>query len=154
MLRTSLTSALGLALYTTATTAASIPNDPMISPNGLWEISPNAKGITVWFSNITDTIWGEDATGFDYYLNGRNGDMRHFDGAIESVEHFASIWPNGDADTLLVAFHNYSMGGTLSAARAADKGWLCYELDCPMNRIAEACRDLNVPCVREERREL
>ena len=64
------------------------------------------------------------------------------------------MFPDGDPDTLLIAFHNYSMGGTLSAERAADKLWLCYELDCPMNKVAEACRDLDVPCVVEERREL
>jgi hypothetical protein len=154
MLRNTIISALSLALYTTSSTATSIPQDPMISPAGFWEILPDAKGINVWFSNITDTIWGEDATGFDYYLNGRSGNMRHFDSAIESVEHFANVFPDGDPDTLLIAFHNYSMGGTLSAERAADKQWLCYELDCPTNKIAEACKDLEVPCVVEDRREL
>ena len=57
----------------------------MISPAGLWEILPGAKGINVWFSNITHAIWGENATGFGYYLNGRSGNMRHFDSAIGSV---------------------------------------------------------------------
>ena len=132
----------------------SIPQDRMISPTGLWEILPGAEGINVWFSNITDTIWGEDATDFDYILNGRYGSMRHFDSAIESVEHFAKVFPDGDPDAVLVAFRNYSMGGTLSAERAADKQWLCYELDCPMNKIAEAYRDLDVPCAVEEREEL
>lgn len=65
----------------------------MISPAGLWEILPGARGINVWFSNITDIIWGEDATDFDYYLNGRSGDIKHFDSAIESVEHFAKVFP-------------------------------------------------------------
>ena len=91
MLRNIITSALRLALYTGFSTAASIPTDPMISPTGLWEILPGAKGITVWFSNIADTIWGADATDFDYYLNGRSGNMRHVDSAIESVEHFAKL---------------------------------------------------------------
>jgi hypothetical protein len=154
MLCNTIISTLSLALYTASSIAASIPQNPMISPAGLWEILPDAKGINVWFSNITDTIWGEDATDFDYYLNGRSGDIRHFDSAIESVEHFANVFPDGDSDTVLIAFHNYSMGGTLSAERAADKLWLCYELDCPMNKVAEACRDLDVPCVVEERREL
>lgn len=126
----------------------------MISPAGLWEILPGAKGINVWFSNITDTIWGEDAADFDYYLNGRSGDMRHFNSAIESVEHFAKVFPEGGPDTVLVGFHNYSMSGTLSAERAADKQWLCYEFEHPMNKIAEACKDLDVPCAVEERREL
>jgi hypothetical protein len=154
MLRHTIISALGLSLYTSSSTASSIPQHPMISPAGLWEILPDAKGINVWFSNIMDTIWGEDATDFDYYLNGRSGDIRHFDSAIESVEHFAKVFPEGDPDTVLIAFHNYSMSGTLSTERAADKQWLCYELDCPMNRIAEACRDLGAPCVMEEREEL
>lgn len=154
MLLNAITSALALAIYTGSSNAAAIAQDQMISPAGLWEILPGAKGITVWFSNITDTIWGEDATGFDYYLNGRSGNLRHFDSAIESVEHFANIWPDGEADALLIAFHNYSMGGTLSAERAADKEWLCRELDCPMNKIAEACKDLEVPCVEWERAEL
>ena len=154
MRRNTITPALGLALYISSSTAASLPKDPVISPTGLWEILPGAKGINVWFSNITDTIWGEDATDFDYYLNGRSGDMKHFDSAIESVEHFARVFPEGAPDTVLIAFHNYSMGGTLSAERAADKQWLCYELDCPMNKIAEACRDLDVSCVVEGREEL
>jgi hypothetical protein len=154
MLCNTIISTLSLALYTASSTATSIPQDPMISPAGFWEILPDAKGINVWFSNITDTIWGEDATDFDYYLNGRSGDIRHFDSAIESVEHFAEVFPDSDPDTVLIAFHNYSMGGTLSAERAADKQWLCYELDCPMNKIAEACKDLDVPCVVEERRKL
>lgn len=154
MLRSTITSALSLALYTSSSTAASIPQNPMISPAGLWEILPGAKGINVWFSNITDTIWGEDVTDFDYYLNGRDGNLRHFESAIESVEHFAKVFSEGGPDTVLVAFHNYSVGGTLSAERAADKQWLCYELDCPMNKIAEACKDLDVPCLVYERAEL
>lgn len=154
MLRNTITSALSLALSTLPPTAASIPQNPMISPAGLWEILPGAKGINVWFSNITNTIWGEDATGFDYYFNGRSGNMRHFDSAIESVGHFANVFPDGDPDTVLIAFHNYSMGGTLSAERAADKQWLCYELDCPMNKVAEVCKVLDVPCVKEGREEL
>jgi hypothetical protein len=154
MLRNIITSALSLALYTTSSTAASISQNPVMSPAGLWEILPDAKGINVWFSNITDTIWGEDATGFDYYLNGRSGDIRHFDSAIESVEHFAKVFPESNPDTVLVAFHNYSMSGKLSAERVADKQWLCYELDCPMNKIAEACKDLDVPCVKEGREDL
>jgi len=96
----------------------------MISPAGLWEILPGAKGINVWHSNVTINIWGEDATGFNYYLNGRAGNMRRFDSAIESVEHFAKVFPEGDPNTVLVAFHNYSLSGTLSAQRAADKQWL------------------------------
>ena len=91
MLRSIITSALSLALYTSSSSAASIQKDSMISPDGLWEILPGAKGINVWVSNITDTIWGEDATDFDYYLNGRSGNMRHVDSAIESVEHFAKL---------------------------------------------------------------
>jgi hypothetical protein len=154
MLRNTITSALSLGLLTTSSTAASIPQNSVISPTGIWEILPGAKGINVWFSNITDSIWGEDATDFDYYLNGRSSDMRHFDSAIESVEHFAKVFPEGDPDTVLIAFHNYSMSGTLSAERAADKRWLCYELDCPMNKIAEACKDLDVPCAVEGREEL
>lgn len=93
----------------------------MISPAGLWGVLPDVKGINVWFSNITDTIWGEDATRFDYALNIRSGDIKKFDSAIESVEHFAEVFPEGDPDTVLIASHNYSMGGTLSAERAADK---------------------------------
>jgi hypothetical protein len=154
MFRNTITSTLSLVLYAAISTAASIPPKPMSSPADLWEILPGATGINVWFSNITDTIWGEDATDFDYYLNGRSGDMRHFDSAIESVEHFAKVFPESDPDAVLVAFHNYSMSGTLSAERAVDQRWLCYELDCPMNKIAEACEDLDVPCSVEERAEL
>jgi hypothetical protein len=76
----------------------------MISPAGLWEILPDVKSNKVWFSDITDTIWGEDATGSDYYLNGRSDDMRHFDSAIKSIEHFAGVFPEGDPDTVLIAF--------------------------------------------------
>lgn len=30
--------------------------------------------------------------------------MRHFDRAIESVEHSARVFPDGDPDTVLIAF--------------------------------------------------
>jgi len=80
--------------------------------------------------------------------------MRHLDAAIDSAEYFDRVWPDGDAFTLLVAFHNCSTGGTLSAEPAADKQWLCYELDCTMNKIAEACRDLDVQCTVWSREEL
>jgi hypothetical protein len=106
MLRNILAPALSLALYTNA---AVIPQDHLASQAGLWEILPGAEGITVWFSNITDTIYGQDATDFDYYLIGDSGNMRSFDAAIESVEHFAKVFPGGDADTVLIAFSTYSI---------------------------------------------
>lgn len=129
----------------------------MVSPDGLWEISPDGKGITVWVSNVTDTIFGEDAEDFDYYLGGdveNPGNMRHFDGSIQSVEHFAKVFNNGDPDALLIAVENVSMMGGLDAGRAADKAWLCMDLDCPMNRVAEACTKFQAPCSVWERIEL
>jgi hypothetical protein len=106
MLRNIVAPALSLALYTNA---AVIPQDHLASQAGLWEILPGAEGITVWFSNITDTIYGQDATDFDYYLIGDSGNMRSFDAAIESVEHFAKVFPRGDVDTVLIAFSTYSI---------------------------------------------
>jgi hypothetical protein len=151
MLRTILASTLGLALYANASV---IPQAHLASQAGLWEISPGAEGITVWFSNITDTIYGQDATDFDYYLVGHSGNMRAFDAAIESVEHFAKVFPGGDADVVLIAFLNHSMLGMLSAEEAADKEWLCRELDCQMNEVAEACEGVEAPCSVWERVEL
>jgi hypothetical protein len=151
MLRTILAPALSLALYTTA---AVIPQAHLASQAGLWEISPGAEGITVWFSNITDTIYGQDATDFDCYLIGDSGNMRAFDAAIESVEHFAKVFPGGDALSVLMAFSNYSMLGILSAEEAADKEQLCRELDCPMSEIAEACEGVEALCSVWERIEL
>ena len=80
--------------------------------------------------------------------------MRHFDSTVGSVEHFAKVLPDDDPDNVLIAFQNYSISGTLNAERAADKQWLCYELDCPINKIAEACKDLDVPCAAEGREDL
>jgi class 3 adenylate cyclase len=147
MLRNILAPALGLALRTNAALTA---QDQMASPAGLWEISPGAENITVWFSNITDTIYSQDATNFDYQLLG-DGKMRDFDAAIESVEHFAQVFAGGDADAVLVAFSNHSMLGRLSAEEAANKEWLCRELDCLMNKVAEACEDVEAPCSVRER---
>lgn len=129
----------------------------MVSPDGLWEILPDAKGLLVSVSNITDTIFGEDATDFDYYLGGDTenpGNIRHFDRAIETVETLARVFRSGDQDALLIAMENNSLGGMLSAEKAADKAWLCWDLDCPMNRVAEACKEFQAPCSVWERIEL
>jgi hypothetical protein len=142
MLRNILFPALGLALCTNASVSS---QDQMASPAGLWEIAPGAESITVWFSNITDTIYGQFATNFDSESLG-DGNVRDFDAAIESVEHFAKVFAEGDADAVLVAFSNHSMLGRLSAEEAANKEWLCRELDCPMNQVAEACEGVGAPC--------
>jgi hypothetical protein len=150
MLRNILAPVLGLALGTNAAVNA---RDQIASPAGLWEISPDAEGITVWFSNITDTIYGQDATNFDCELMG-DGNMRDFDAAFESVEHFAKVFAEGDAGAVLVTFSNHSMIGTLRAEEAADKEWFCRELDCPMNKVAEACEGVEAPCTGRERMKL
>jgi hypothetical protein len=44
------------------------------------------------------------------------------------------------------------MLGMLSVEEAADKEWLCKELDCPMNKISEACEGVEAPCSMGEDR--
>lgn len=157
MLRNIVATALSIAFCTTLSSAAAIQKERMVSPDGLWEVEPNGKGITVWVSNVTDTVFGEDATDFDYYLGGDHedpGNMKHFDGPIGSIEHFAKVWKNGDPYTQLVAMENVSMMGSLTAEQAADKAWLCQDMDCPMNQVAEACKGFKLECSEWVRIEL
>lgn len=80
---------LSLALSTNAllTTSVTSSNYTSVTPinatsvdlQSLYSEGPDGFGINIWISNLTSTVFSEDATDFDYHLAGGTA------GAIESV---------------------------------------------------------------------
>lgn len=128
----------GLALSRHMLGANAMPATPVASPV-LYEDAPRGQGVYIWVSNITDAIYGEDATNFDYQILGDTA------GAIESIESFAAAYSTGDADATLVAFLNATMGGTMTAEQATNQEWLCGELSGNMASTVEACGGVTLP---------
>lgn len=73
-------------------------------------------------SSVTPTIFGQDATNYDYYLTGSSL------AANEAVKKLASAVSIGTEHEILVAFLNSTMAGTMTAEQAGDDAWKCQEL--------------------------
>jgi len=127
--------AIGLSLYSTGVTAAPTGST---TPTGLYEEAPQGQGKFYWLSNVTDTIFGEDATGFDYHMS-----LDH-PGSIESIETYAEAFASGDPETLLLAFVNATASGTVTPEQGSNKTWLCNDLGVSMASQAEACQGIIV----------
>ena len=91
----------------------------------------NAVGI--YISNVTDTIFGQDAHDYDFIVHPEP------EGAVEAVHLFDAAWATGDESKILVAFLNVTMFGTMTPAQAADTTWLCGELDDTMKPNVNEC---------------
>ena len=142
---------LALALHTTASLAAAIPEPTGTIPEGLWEYSPDGSRVTIWVSKINATIFGVDAEDFDADIGGDKESLKF---SIESAETFAKVWATGDADAILVAFLNQTTGGGMDPEKPFDRHFLCNDLSCPMNKGTTACDGIDVKCWEDMRVEL
>lgn len=120
-------SILGLAIGTTLLSslpgaAAEEAKADVTEPSPLYELDSRGSRVTIFMSNVTPTIFGEDATNFDYIMNGEP------DRAIESLRVFAAAHSTNETDAILLAFVNATMGGTMKPDQAANMTWLCNEL--------------------------
>lgn len=76
----------------------------------------------ILISGTNSTIFGQDATDYDYYLTGSSL------AANEAVDKLASAVSTGTEHDILVAFLNSTMAGTMTAEQAGDDAWKCQEL--------------------------
>lgn len=127
--------AMGLSLYSMGISALPFSSE---TPRALYEPAHQGQGTYYWLSQVTDTIFGEDATGFDYHMS---LDDR---GSIESIEAYAEAYASGDQDALLLAFVNATASGTVTAEQGSNKTWLCNNIGSSMASQAEACQGIVV----------
>jgi hypothetical protein len=133
----SISSALGLfALAQTNRALAAPVASTTLRP--LYETFPDYDGVTIYFSNLNDTIFGEDAESFDYHV----ARDKHL--SIESIEHLAKIQYSEDAHSVLLAVTNATLLGMVTAEQGTNNTWLCNELGPDMARHSVACDGINI----------
>lgn len=130
-----LTFTIGISLYSIGVSAASVGST---APANLYEDAPNAQGKFYWLSSVNDTIFGEDATGFDYHMSLEDP------GSIESIETYAEAFTTGDQAALLLAFVNATASGTVTPEQGSNRTWLCNDLGSRMARQAQVCQGVIV----------
>jgi hypothetical protein len=108
------------------------------STRPLYETFPDYDGVTIYFSNLNDTIFGEDAASFDYHV------VRDKRLSIESIQHLAKTQYSEDAHSVLLAVTNATLLGMVTAEQGANNTWLCNELGADMARHSVACDDINI----------
>ncbi|KAL6411884.1 hypothetical protein AUP68_04263 [Ilyonectria robusta] len=123
--------AIGMALYETFPIAQAIPMTGT-SLNARNAVSPNFEDI--YLSKVTDKIFGQDATHYDYIVIESEKDL-----AIAAAHQYAAAWTSGDDDQILVAFVNATMAGHMKEEQASDNNWLCGELDSVMLPHVSKC---------------
>ncbi|KAF1822601.1 uncharacterized protein K489DRAFT_295528, partial [Dissoconium aciculare CBS 342.82] len=102
--------------------------------SSLYAADPNAAGTFLWLSNVSPTIFGQDATRFDYYLYSPSAS------AADAVDQYAKTMAVGTEDDIVTAFLNATMAGTLSNEQAADAAWKCLELGELMASNVASCQ--------------
>lgn len=110
--------ALGAAVYNNFPTATGMP----LESRPLYKVGAADSGVTIFISNVAPTIFGQDATDFDFRV------VPETTSAIEAVIAFATANPTGNEDEMLVKFLNATMSGTITADQAGNVTWLCNEL--------------------------
>lgn len=123
--------AIGIALYNQIPGAAALPVDS-VSPS-LFEEAPGTPGAFIYLSNVSPTIFGADATDFDYHVSPEPSL------AIEAIQSYASAVASADPDDVLITFLNVTMAGTMTTDQAADLHWKCNELSGSMAASVDAC---------------
>ncbi|KAM0420471.1 hypothetical protein ACHAPT_011764 [Fusarium lateritium] len=78
----------------------------------------------IYISKVTDKIFGQDATHYDFSVIGSEKDL-----AIAAVHEYAAACDGGDEGKILVTFVNATMAGHMKYEQADDAAWLCGELD-------------------------
>ena len=96
-----------------------------------------ADGSTsIFLSAVTDTIFGQETDNYDYIVYSDS------DRAIEASQQFSDAWASGKERDILVAFHNATMQGYLTAEQASDEEWLCNELYSSMHSYVDECNGI------------
>ncbi|KAF7554784.1 hypothetical protein G7Z17_g2667 [Cylindrodendrum hubeiense] len=91
----------------------------------------------IYISNVTDKIFGQDSTKFDYIVIRSEKDL-----AISATNQYAAAWTAGRDDETFVAFINATMAGHMEEDQASDISWLCGELDNAMLPHVSKCANV------------
>lgn len=110
----------------------------------VFEVGPDGTGSFGWMSHVTDSIFGQDATDYDYQL------ISNVSGAAESMQAFAAAYSTGSEKDILVSFLNATMFGEMTEEQAADQQWLCQELEDDMAAAVNSCKDIPRPVSESE----
>ncbi|KAJ3541424.1 hypothetical protein NM208_g4625 [Fusarium decemcellulare] len=90
---------------------------------------------TIYISKVTDQIFGQDATHYDYSIIESEKDL-----AIAALHQFAAAYINGaPSNNIIVTFVNATMAGHMQQDQARNMTWLCGELDNDMLPQVSEC---------------
>ncbi|KAF2719355.1 hypothetical protein K431DRAFT_296092 [Polychaeton citri CBS 116435] len=103
-------------------------SEPVVRP--VYELDPDNLSLFGWFSHVNDTIFGEDASDYDYRLG--SDDPSGLIAAADSMEAYSAACATGDVMAIAVSFLNASTFGSVTVEEAADRDWLCRELNDDM----------------------
>ncbi|KAG9557282.1 hypothetical protein KCU71_g6726, partial [Aureobasidium melanogenum] len=139
---------LGLTMLGRQFQASAMPLNSSTATSPLYDSGPDNYGVYIWILNVTSTVFGQDATNFDYHLAGESAP------GVEAVHSFAAAFnANNDDEAILTTFLNATMAGTMTAEQAANRTWLCQELSGDMASTTQSCDgvDLTEPTALEKR---
>ncbi|THV45323.1 hypothetical protein BGAL_0502g00010 [Botrytis galanthina] len=120
--------AVGIALYQRIVVGASA--FPTVS---LALSEPAEFGTYFYPSRVTATIFGADATNFDYHL-ASDGTA-----AMEALVAYTTAYATGDESQILISFLNATGAGTLTSTQASNPNFLCNELSGDMASNVSLC---------------
>jgi len=102
-------------------------------------------GTFIWISKVAPSVFGDDASAYDYYL--------HSDAtaAKEAVQAYAeAVAAKEHESKILNSFLNATLAGTMSAEQAADDAWKCLELPNSISSAVLTCEGVAAEEVKEE----
>lgn len=132
---TRLSIALGISIYGLLRCTQAIPPDTGPSNIGktLFEHDENQNITIVYIFSVTDTVFGQAATNYDFLVYPK------LENSVEAIHKFKAAWDSGNELNILTIFINTTMYGTMTGNQAADRNWLCNQLDDSMLENVGAC---------------
>ncbi|KAL2061897.1 hypothetical protein VTL71DRAFT_7275 [Oculimacula yallundae] len=123
--------AVGIALSNSIMRPASAL--PTVRSTALFEPAPGDFGTYLYPSRVAATIFGVDATEFDYHLASDST------AATEALAAYSAAYTSGEESRILVTFLNVTGAGTLTESQATDLKFLCGELSGDMATQVSSC---------------
>ncbi|TGO10545.1 hypothetical protein BTUL_0132g00180 [Botrytis tulipae] len=120
--------AVGIALYQRIVVRASaLPTASLVLSE------PAGFGTYFYPSRVAATIFGADATYFDYHL-ASDGTA-----ATEALAAYTTAYASGNESQILISFLNVTGAGTLTSTQANNPNFLCNELSGDMASYVSLC---------------
>jgi hypothetical protein len=109
---------------------------PTASPKVFYELAPEGFGTFIYPSKVAATIFGADATDFDYHLASESN------AAIEALAAYTTAHASGDESQILITFLNTTGAGLLNDNQANNLTYLCNELSGSMASHVSLCASI------------